>query len=319
MPIGLLYGLAAALCWGITDVCAALAGRRFGALLTVAAGQSVSLTLLVIIAFASVGHLPIDTRILLPVMGLGVVSGISYLTFFTALRLGPIAVVSPVVSAYGGLTVLLAVILLDERLSGGQALGAIVAMTGILLVGVRFESDWRRTRFVGPGVPFALVALVAFGFSTIGLTRPIHDAGWLPVVFASRLANCSTAWAAVTIARVVAGRRLQKGHRLVGAAAGLLDAELDVEATLVLGSVRPGVTLRGLAILGATGVLDLAGLLALAVGLEKAETWLVGLASSFGPAIAVLVAVVLLHERLRPMQWAGLATLGAGILLVSRG
>jgi drug/metabolite transporter (DMT)-like permease len=46
-------------------------------------------------------------------------------------------------------------------------------------------------------------------------------------------------------------------------------------------------------------------------GLEHAETWLVGLASSFGPAVTIIAAVALMGERLRPIQWIGLA----GVLL----
>ena len=55
-------------------------------------------------------------------------------------------------------------------------------------------------------------------------------------------------------------------------------------------------------VLGASsspGVLDVIGLVSFAYGLEHAETWLVGLASSFGPAVTIIVAVALLGERLR--------------------
>ena len=41
------------------------------------------------------------------------------------------------------------------------------------------------------------------------------------------------------------------------------------------------------------GVLDVVGLASFAYGLEHAETWLVGLASSFGPAVTIIVAVAL--------------------------
>ena len=55
------------------------------------------------------------------------------------------------------------------------------------------------------------------------------------------------------------------------------------------------------------GILDVLGLMSFTYGLEHAETWLVGLASSFGPAVTIIVAVALLGERLRPIQWVGLA------------
>jgi DME family drug/metabolite transporter len=76
----------------------------------------------------------------------------------------------------------------------------------------------------------------------------------------------------------------------------------------------------GRAVLGVVvlaGVVDVIGLISFAIGLEVAETWLVGQASSFGPAVAVVVAVVLLGERLRPTQWLGLAGIAAGLVFVA--
>jgi drug/metabolite transporter (DMT)-like permease len=48
-----------------------------------------------------------------------------------------------------------------------------------------------------------------------------------------------------------------------------------------------------------------------------AETWLVGLTSSFGPVVAVLVAVAAMGERLRPIQWLGLALLASGLVAIA--
>jgi drug/metabolite transporter (DMT)-like permease len=311
---GIGYGLGAAVCFGLTDVLTALASRRFGSLLTVAASQAASLVLLLILGFALEGRLPIDDRVFLPALALGVLSGMSYVTFSMALRLGPITVVSPVVSAYGGLTVVLAVLLLHESLTGNQALGALVSTIGILLVGVRFASDWRRTRFVGPGVPFALVALVGFGVLTVGLTGPIALAGWLPVLFGLRIANTATAWVALGAARLVTARSIAVPPAEPDPDS--IEAELDAESVLAHGPMRAGIPWRGVAILLAAGTLDLTGFVLYVVGLQEAETWLVGLISSFGPAIAVLVAIALLRERLRPLQWAGLAVLVGGVVLV---
>ena len=53
-----------------------------------------------------------------------------------------------------------------------------------------------------------------------------------------------------------------------------------------------------------------------AYGLEVAETWLVGLASSFGPAVTIVVAVVFLGERLKPIQWVGLAGVLIGMIAI---
>jgi drug/metabolite transporter (DMT)-like permease len=67
----------------------------------------------------------------------------------------------------------------------------------------------------------------------------------------------------------------------------------------------------------AAGVLDIVGFVAFVIGLEVAPTWIVGLASSFGPAVAVIVAVALWGERLRPTQWLGLAGIALGLVAVA--
>lgn len=317
MLTGILYGLGAAIGFGMTDVMTALGSRRFGSLLFVAASQTMSLCLLALAGLLIDGGIALDARVLPTALALGVVSGLSYLAFATALRLGPITVVSPVVSAYGGLTVLLAVLLLGESLTSVQALGAVVSTIGILLVGVRFASAWQDTRFVGPGVPFALAALAGFGFLTVGLAGPIAVAGWLPVLFGVRIANTATAWAGVAISGIPAVRSVAV-ERAQSDRDGL-DRELDAESDADLGSRRSAISWRGIGILAAAAVFDLLGFISYVVGLQEAETWLVGLISSFGPAIAVLVAIGLLQERLGAIQWAGLAVLLAGVILVSRG
>jgi drug/metabolite transporter (DMT)-like permease len=78
-------------------------------------------------------------------------------------------------------------------------------------------------------------------------------------------------------------------------------------------------TRAALPVAGLAGLLDAAGLVSFSIGLQVSETWLVGLASSFGPAVAVLVAIAVLGERLRPTQWLGLAGIGLGLAVVAVG
>ena len=66
-----------------------------------------------------------------------------------------------------------------------------------------------------------------------------------------------------------------------------------------------------------TGLCDVAGFITFAIGLEIAPIWLIGLASSFGPVLAIGYAVGRMGERLRPTQWAGLALLGVGVMVLA--
>ena len=52
---------------------------------------------------------------------MGLLAGVAYIAYFAALKLGPLAVVSPIIIAYGGLTVILAVLLRGETLLPAQA------------------------------------------------------------------------------------------------------------------------------------------------------------------------------------------------------
>jgi drug/metabolite transporter (DMT)-like permease len=294
MPLGLDYGLIAALCWGSTDVMGTIGGRRLGSLPVIAIAQASSLAITAVVALGLRLQLPSDPFVLLLAGVFGVVAAGAYLSFFTALRIGPLAVVSPVVAAYGGLTVLLAVLVRGETLHPIQALGAMLATAGVVLTGIVFDGGWRGTRIVGRGVLFSLVAMFLFAVLTVGLATPIRIAGWLPVLLASRVANALTIW---TVLVVVVVARPRGSETLLATTAGRTNRA-------VLAAV-------------AAGVLDIVGFVAFAIGLERAPTWIVGLASSFGPVVAVIVAVVLWGERLRASQWVGLAGIAAGLVAVA--
>ncbi|HEY7131672.1 MAG TPA: DMT family transporter [Candidatus Limnocylindrales bacterium] len=298
MSIGLVLGLVAAFCWGSTDVTAAFSGRRLGSLRVAAIVQLTSLVAVVILCARGTSGFPTKPEDTIAALVNGVIAAGAYLSFFTALRIGPVSVVAPVVGAYGGLTVVLAVLIRGETLAPLQAIGAAVATAGVILTGLISDGGWRGTRIVGRGVFFSLIAVACFAILTIGLAGPIRSAGWLPVLLTSRLANAGTIW---LIMAVVLSTRPR-------AAAPLLQPATD----------RPPVARRtaiGVAVLG--GLLDIGGFVAFAIGLELAPTWIVGLASSFGPVVSVVVAVLFWGERLRPNQWLGLAGIAAGLVAVA--
>jgi drug/metabolite transporter (DMT)-like permease len=297
MPSGLLYGLGAALAWGFTDIAAALSTRRLGSLRVLAGAQLVALIVLLALAVVQgVDPFAIPVPTLLFALGLGCLSAIAYLAFFTALRIGPIAVVSPVVSAYGGFTVALAVLFRGESLTGGQAVGALVASVGIVLTGIVLDGGLWGIRPRGGGVAFGLVAMALFAILTVATAGPIGEVGWLPVMTISRTSNTAVAWLLLVAVLVLRPP----------IAAPLLQADgPDAEWR------------RGLGVVVAAGLLDVLGLVSFAIGLEVAETWLVGLTSSFGPVVAVLVAVAAMGERLRPIQWLGLALLASGLVAIA--
>ena len=293
MPFGLLTGLGAALSWGTKDIASALASRRIGSLRVTAGVQLISSALLLVVAVATSSAVPTDPGVLGICGLLGLIGAGAYFAYFTGLRIGPISVVSGMVAAYGGLTVVLAVVIRGETLTAVQAVGAAVATIGVILTGVAFDGGLRATRFAGPGVVFAVVALVLFALMAITMDVALDSADWLQVLLLSRLVTAVISSAAV-----------------VGVARDGRQQDRDASG------VNPGSRRRIGAMLLVAGCLDVGGLVAFAVGLSSAPTWMVGLASSFGPAVTILVAVALLGERLRPIQWLGLVGVAFGMVVI---
>jgi drug/metabolite transporter (DMT)-like permease len=297
MPIGLLAGLGAALSWGTLDIFSALASRRVGSLRVTTGMQVVGAALIWLLALSSGVSFPSDPAVLIGGSLVGLAGAGAYLAYFTGLRIGPISVVSGMVAAYGGLTVVLAVLFRGESLTMLQALGATVATVGVILTGVAFGGGLHGIKFAGPGVVFAIVALVLFAVMTIGTDIVIERTGWIEVLLVSRSANVVISILVLIVATTA----------LRGPAAPLLVGE-DAEGSRVEGRVIAAVVLAG--------VLDVLGLMSFAYGLEVAETWLVGLASSFGPAVTIIFAVAFLGERLKPIQWLGLAGVLVGMIAI---
>ncbi len=302
MSFGLLTGLGAALAWGTMDIAGALASRRIGSLRLVAGSQVLSAVLLIAAILATGTTLPADLGVNLLAGALGIVGAGAYLAYFTGLRVGPISVVSGMVAAYGGLTVVLAVVIRGETLNLLQAGGATLATAGVILTGVAFDGSLRGTRLAGPGVVFAIVALVLFSVMTIGLAAAVESTPWLAVITVSRIVNAIASVLAVVA--VTAIRASTQHDQATGPA-----PEDD-------GSAGGHRMARIWALVAIAGLLDVLGLISLAVGLDGAPTWLVGLASSFGPAITILVAVAFMGERLKPIQWLGLAGILTGMVAI---
>ena len=166
----------------------------------------------------------------------------------------------------------------------------------------------------------ALVSLVLWGCVSIGTAILVRETtmGTLSVIVVARTANVAMVWALLGLRQL----RLRRSG-----APGAAFEPVDPDEVVALGERlalddRPGlppsrrvpVRLLGLAVVG--GLLDVSGYMVFALGMQRSLAWLVALSSSFGPAVAVLVAVAFLGERLRAVQGIGLGTLALGVVLV---
>lgn len=296
MTEGVALGLAAALCWGITDLIAAIAARRVGTLRAAALSLTTSLVVLIGLLVVTQSEFRLEVWDLVRITAVGALAAVSTLALWAGLRRGPMTVVSPMAATVGAMTVVLAWAILGEQPRPIQWLAVPAAVVGCILASTTTALGGGRFSLVGRGPLFAAVAVVGFSFVAIGLREPIREVGWLPTIVLARTANSavvlmalagSIRWPSLPGAGTVPGRRWA-GWRL------------------------PGLVL-------VAGVLDALGFSAFAFGFEVAPVWLIGLLSSFAPAIGVLGGLLLFGERPARRQWYGAAAIVIAVICVAIG
>ena len=285
MSNGFVLGTLSAIAWGSTDIFVTYVSRRIGFFRTLLLSQFLGVCMLVVIAIAiddvpdaSVGQL----LALVAVAPMGVVA---YSGFYRALELGPIAIVSPIVSANGAVVVLLALFILSESLSAVQAVGCVLVLGSIILAALEPRAVIEQAG-AGSGVRLAVVASLAFGGYLFGMAVLSEDLGWLVPILVTRTVTVAV------LATVELAGRLPKAGRGGGRA---------VLACL------------------AGGLLDASGYLAFNRGAEIGEVALTGAAASAYPVIPIVWGLLALRERVAGHQLVGVAGVVAGMVVLSLG
>ena len=281
----MIFGLFAATGWGLADYFAALAGRRMGSVATVIVGQSLCATFMTVLLVAtgtSVGPLHL---LLGPLALNGIFTAVAYTTHYRALELGPVAVVSPIGASFAVVGILLAVIFLHERPAAVQLLGAGVTVVGVVLVSTDLRALRAGIRDHVPGLWWAVCSAVGFGVAAFLLGYMSERAGWVAGLWGSRMAQM------ICLVPLAAARPRDVGR--IG---------------------RAGVMALGLAL--AAGAADILGVTTYSAGVARGEISIVLAASAVFPLIAVVLSFVFLRERLVTNQYAGIALVVAGLLLL---
>ncbi len=170
MLTGTIFGFITAVMIGINRLLTAVVARRFGVLRSV----SVTVTLACLLMMAWVVligvrlEMPRDHLILLALLGSCI--GGSFLGSYTALRLGPISVVSPIGALGGAMTVVYSFWLLGERPDAVQWAGIPIAVLGAVLATLVIKRG-TKIRLVTWVPAFAMIGVFVGSISNGGLIR----------------------------------------------------------------------------------------------------------------------------------------------------
>jgi drug/metabolite transporter (DMT)-like permease len=130
-----IYGITAAGAWGVSTLAAVRASRTIGTYLAVLASQvlgAAALGVLAVVLRPGLGSTGVPVA--LGLAGGGLLGLAGYATYYAALRHGPVASVTAISAAYGGVAAALAVVLMHEHLATAGIAGVAAAIGGVVLV-----------------------------------------------------------------------------------------------------------------------------------------------------------------------------------------
>jgi drug/metabolite transporter (DMT)-like permease len=271
--------LAASLSWGVADFLAGLRSRRLPLLTVLLVVQSAGF-LSIGLVVAARGEGPPGFEPTLYAVLAGVAGAVGIAGLYRGLAIGAMSIVAPITAT--GVVVPVGVgLATGDELSPAQAVGISLAIGGVVLA-AREPAEAGRAR-VAAGAGIAAVAALAFGLVLVALDAAADaDALWATLVMRA------TGWSIWVAAFAVMRPRL-----------GL--AAADLRALVLVGVLDTGANaLFGLA--STRGLLSVVSVLA-----------------QLYPIATVLLARILLGERISRGQQAGVLAAFAGVALITAG
>ena len=281
----ILLGLAAALLYGSGDFLAGMAARRTHVLTVLMLAETAG----VIVALAATAMSPGPAYLAGLAWGVsaGLVGGLGLIIFYIGLASGPMSVVAPVSGLVSTVLPVGVALAEGERPGAGVYAGALLCLVAIVLASSAGDTGAaRRPSSLGPGraVGYGIASGASFGLFFL-LIRNAGQSGELWPVAAARIGEVAVVLAAAAVARRSVRPRHEGGWLLLTAVgAGVIDVVANI---CYVAATR-------------TGMFGLAVVLA-----------------SLYPGVTVLLARLVLGERLRWVQRAGLGLAAVGILLVA--
>lgn len=274
-----VLALAGALGWGIGDFLGGIAARRLAVLTVLLVSQAVGLAGVSLWVLAAGDPYP-GTMELLPAAAGGITAMVGLAALYRGFAIGAMGIVAPISAASP--VVPLAV----DAANGLTPAPVQWAGVGLVLCGIVVLSRERSglaERRIAAGVGLALVAALGFGLFFVGI-----DAG----------ADESTAWA-VTAAR---GASVP----IVLIAALLTGASLRADRSM-------------LPLLASVGIFDTAANVLVAAAADHGAIGVVAVLGSLYPLVTIVLARILLGERLAASKRVGGGVALAGAVLVAAG
>ncbi|MFF2495371.1 EamA family transporter [Agromyces sp. NPDC058064] len=321
--------LGAALAYGIADFLGGVAARRSTVFASTTVNYAFAAALLVV-AVALTGGVW-SAQAVVGGLVAGALALVGFLAFFAALAAGPISLVAPVIGLLSSAVPVASAVVLGDRLSPIAWVAIAIAVVGGVLIGME-----HRVSVAGLSartVVFTVSAGLGFGFATVALDRVPGDAGLIPVLLDSGL-GAAVLLAAAALRPFIGGLRrllalLDPPSSVIAPESGraaqpdpvTVPTPTPAPDSAASSSLMPTTTRSGLItpafVLAATaGLLTGVANVLLMLGLHAGSVAVVAVLTNLYPLATMVLAWIVLRERLSRVQLLGaLFALAASVLL----
>jgi drug/metabolite transporter (DMT)-like permease len=279
--LGIALGLAASLAWGAGDFIGGYKTRVLPVLVVLLVSQAVGLVWIGAVAVGAQSAVPAGHYLVFAALS-AVAGTIGLACFYRAMSIGKMSLVAPIAALSAVVPVVVGVAT-GDRPAALQVLGMAVALGGAVLASREPDEGSAGGSKLAAGVLLAGVAAFAWGWFFLAVDEASNGGA----VWAS-LANRITSLFLLTVAALV---------------------------------LRP--TLRGLRphmpLLALCGTLDVSANLLFAAASTKGLVSLVSVVGSLYPVVTVMLARLLLAERVNRVQEVGVAAALTGVVMIAAG
>lgn len=234
----------------------------------------------------------------------GVLGVVAIALLYACLAIGPMSVLSPVTAVVSAIAPMTWGLLSGESLGIRAAIGLPLALVAVVLIALLPGAGISRP--TPRGLLMAVGSGLAIGAFLIALDQTSRDSGLVPLI-ANRSVNALLTGAIVLVLAVRASR-----------------SRTPLREALTLPDPRPGTGRAGMTVRSALllavagGLLDATANAIILFALRSGDLSVVSALTALYPAGTVLLAAIVLRERIAGIQWIGLVlALVAGALLAT--
>lgn len=283
---GIIFGLISMMGWGVGDYVIALASRKVGNIK--ALFYSYLLGSIILILFTLIMRFPFNmtAKAFLFSLVAGILHVIAGYLFYKGLIVGKISLVSPIASSYSFILVLFGLVFFQEKLSFFQTTAIIGIIIGSIFTSLDIKELISQFKFkkVDPGIPYAFATMLFWAIGFLFLNQAVKEVG---VIYP-------------TIVLYTSGLIFFLLYIIVGRFSLSIKVDRSIVSYFFINGVGSAIAY-----------------VSFSLGVEKHYMTIIAPIAAAFPLITILLAILILKERVSLTQLIGVLFIITGIIALS--